>query len=265
MASTETAAAQVPLFGREDEPAFDASLTGLIRMPLDGTAWVDHLPGWVVAGHQTLFDALEAGVPWRSEERRMYDRTVPTPRLFAFHDDGTPAPHPAVDAMGQALSAHYGVPLDHRSYALYRNGRDSVAFHRDRELRDRPWSLVAIVTLGGPRTFRLRPVDPARRRGQETTRGFRVGWGDLLVMGGTCQRDWEHGVPKTAAAPPRMAVMFRHDLAAIDLTAARRGRSPAPGTPPAPQASPQLSRRRRPSRRVSPPGSDAPSLPFPAR
>lgn len=202
---------QLGLFGREDAPRLDASFRSLRRIWLDGSAWVDRAPGWLHAGHETLFRALARAVPWRRESRRMYDRTVEVPRLFAFTPDGAPAPHPAVDAMARALSDRYGVDFVHRSFALYRDGRDSVAFHRDRELRDRPWSLVAIVTLGGPRTFRLRPLDPARR-GPAASVGFRVGWGDLVVMGGDCQRRWEHGVPKVARASPRMAVMFRHAL-----------------------------------------------------
>jgi len=43
---------------------------------------------------------------------------------------------------------------------------------------------------------------------------FHLGGGDLLVMGGTCQRTWRHGIPKVAQAGPRIALMFRPSWAA---------------------------------------------------
>ena len=66
---------------------------------------------------------------------------------------------------------------------------------------------MAIVSLGAPRRFLLRPA------GGGTSRAFDLGWGDLLVMGGTCQRTWEHAVPKMASAKPRMSVQFRPEVA----------------------------------------------------
>ena len=67
--------------------------------------------------------------------------------------------------------------------------------------------MVAIVSVGGPRAFLLRP------RGGGLVLRHDLGHGDLIVMGGSCQRTWEHAVPKTArAAPstgPRISIQFR--------------------------------------------------------
>jgi alkylated DNA repair dioxygenase AlkB len=133
----------------------------------------------------------------------MYERMVDVPRLIArVPDDGQG--HPLVGAMAGALSRRYGVDFDSIMVALYRGGADSVAWHRDREVRELDESYVCVVSLGGLRRFMLRPFGG----GPSTT--LSVGWGDLVVMGGTCQRTFEHCVPKQKRADPRIALMFRH-------------------------------------------------------
>jgi alkylated DNA repair dioxygenase AlkB len=192
---------QLALFDRGDEPGFDAGFAGMRRLELAEGAWVEHLPGWV-SGHEALFDHLEETTRWRSERRVMYQRRVDVPRLVAgLPGDG--AGHPVLEAMRFALSERYREPLVKVSLALYRDGRDSVAFHGDTTARDLPEALVATVSLGAPRGLQLRPA-----AGGESI-VFRLGQGDLLVMGGSCQRTWRHGIPKVAEAGPRIAVMFR--------------------------------------------------------
>lgn len=192
---------QVSLFGG-GEPRIDGSFRSARRLALDATAWVDHVPGWV-EGYDTLFAELERAMRWRSEERPMYDRIVPVPRLLAsVPRDGSG--HVLLDAMRAAIRARYGVEVGGASLALYRDGRDSVAWHRDRPYKDLPESLVAVVSLGGGiRKFMLRPF------GGGPSHAIRVGLGDLVVMGGTCQGGWEHSVPKTKTAEPRIAIMLR--------------------------------------------------------
>ena len=95
--------------------------------------------------------------------------------------------------------------LHNVSAGWYRDGNDSVAFHGDRVARERPRALVATISLGHSRRFLIRP----KLGGQ--SRSFSLGHGDLVVMGGSCQRTWEHGVPKVSSAGPRIALMFRHD------------------------------------------------------
>ena len=185
------------------EPTVDSVFSRCERTWLDDTAWVDYVPGWV-DGSTGLFDELRAATRWHARQREMYERVVDVPRLTArYPDDGEP---PAiVPVMSAALSRRYGFALDRISAALYRDGSDSVAWHRDRRVRELDEAVVAIVSLGGPRTFMVRPL------GGGPSRSFSFGWGDLLVMGGTSNRTWEHGVPKCAHAEPRIALMFRHD------------------------------------------------------
>jgi alkylated DNA repair dioxygenase AlkB len=190
---------QPSLFG-ESEPIPDAGFAGLERLDLDPASWLDYAPGWL-AGDARLYDFLADTVKWEQPEVRMYDKMVKTPRLVGHVD---PVSHPVLGEMVELLSGHYGITMDRVSVGWYRTGADSVAWHGDRIARELPHSIVATVSLGGPRRFLIRP-----KGGGEST-GFDLGRGDLVVMGGACQRLWEHTVPKVAAAPPRIALMFRH-------------------------------------------------------
>ncbi|WP_406195559.1 alpha-ketoglutarate-dependent dioxygenase AlkB [Kitasatospora sp. NBC_01560] len=184
-------------------------LGGLRRQLLGAGAWVDVLPGWVT-GADLLFDRLAAEVPWRAEQREMYERVVAVPRLLASYGAGDEPPHPLLGTARTALSAHYaaelGEPFRTLGLCYYRDGRDSVAWHGDRIGRGaREDTMVAILSVGEPRALLLRP----RGGGGPVVRHL-VGHGDLLVMGGSCQRTWEHAVPKTARpAGPRISVQFR--------------------------------------------------------
>ena len=194
-------AAQLPLLGA-GTPLIDPGFRGIRRVPLDKEAWVEHLPGWL-CGHQALFDRLEADTAWVAGERSIYDDVVSVPRLTAFVD--VPGARPQVlRGAAAALCRRYDASFDTIGLSLYRDGRDSVAFHRDKVLCDRPTATVAILSLGEPRRFLLRPLGGGR------SRAFHLGWGDLLVMGGACQRTWEHGIPKAAQAQARMSLVFRH-------------------------------------------------------
>ena len=192
-------ARQLSLLGVEP-PRFDARFSALRRVELHSGAWIEYQPSWV-SGHEPLYDALNDTSDWQAASRTMYERVVDVPRLLAHYEPGTGPP--IVASMAEALSRRYGVHLPRISMALYRDGRDSVAWHRDKVLRDREYALMAIVSLGEPRRFMLRPV------GGGASQSFHLGWGDLLVMGGTTQRTWEHCVPKVKHAGPRMSLMFR--------------------------------------------------------
>jgi len=183
------------------------------RVPLSGGAWIDVQRSWL-GGSAGLFAQLAETVPWRAERRRMYDRTVDVPRLLRFYGEGEPLPDPALGACRAALSAHYaaelGEPFVTAGLCFYRDGRDSVAWHGDRIGRGSTQdTLVAIVSLGVPRPLLLRPAGSAGRDSSATLR-YSLGHGDLLVMGGSCQRTWEHAVPKSARPTgPRISIQFR--------------------------------------------------------
>ena len=178
------------------------------RTALARGAWVDLRPGWI-AGADALFERLAAAVPWRAEKRYMYDRVVEVPRLLCFYPEEEPLPDPVLEDARRRLSVHYGPelgePFRTAGLCLYRDGRDSVAWHGDTTGRGSTQdTMVAIVSLGAPRSLLLRP------RGGGRALRHDLGHGDLLVMGGSCQRTWEHAVPKTARATgPRISVQFR--------------------------------------------------------
>jgi len=221
-----------------DEPPAVGPLNGVVRHELARGAWVDLLPGWLSGGE--LLERLLEDVPWHAERRPMYDRVVDVPRLLCHYAEGEPLPHPALEAVRDALNARYepelGEPLVSAGLCLYRDGADSVAWHGDTIGRGRTTdTVVAIVSLGSPREFLLRPrgggavaraiagAELPGPRVQERTTDARprpvtasgtirhtLHHGDLVVMGGSCQRTWEHAVPKTArSVGPRVSIQFR--------------------------------------------------------
>ncbi|WOX16770.1 alpha-ketoglutarate-dependent dioxygenase AlkB [Streptomyces sp. N50] len=198
---------QGSLFDQTDQLRL-GPLHGIRRTALGLGAWIDVLPGWL-SGADALFEELAAEVPWRAERRQMYDQVVAVPRLLAYYGTDDTLPHPVLAEARDALSAYYarelGEPFATSGLCYYRDGRDSVAWHGDRIGRGaREDTMVAILSVGAPRDLLLRPV-----RGGESVRRP-LGHGDLIVMGGSCQRTWEHCVPKTTrAAGPRISVQFR--------------------------------------------------------
>ena len=198
---------QGSLFDQTDQLRL-GPLHGIGRTALGLGAWIDVLPGWLT-GADALFEELAAEVPWRAERRQMYDQVVAVPRLLAYYGADDSLPHPVLTEARDALSAYYarelGEPFATSGLCYYRDGRDSVAWHGDRIGRGaREDTMVAILSVGTPRDLLLRPV-----RGGESVRRP-LGHGDLIVMGGSCQRTWEHCVPKTTrSAGPRISVQFR--------------------------------------------------------
>jgi alkylated DNA repair dioxygenase AlkB len=180
----------------------------LERTDLGQGAWVDLRRDWI-AGAETLFTRLCEVVAWQAERRRMYDRTVEVPRLTCFYSEEDALPDAVLGVAKRALDDHYrrelGEAFSTVGLCLYRDGHDSVAWHGDTIGRGATEdTMVAIASLGAPRRLLLRP------RGGGKSRRYDLGRGDLLVMGGSCQRTWEHSVPKTAVAVgPRISVQFR--------------------------------------------------------
>lgn len=180
------------------------------RTKLDGGAWIDVRLGWLT-GADELFSRLARDVPWHAERRQMYDREVDVPRLLSFYDEDDQLPDPILTQARSALSTHYarelGEPFRTAGLCFYRDGRDSVAWHGDTIGRGSTEdTMVAIISVGAPRALLL------RRRGGGAGRAIRhvLGHGDLVVMGGSCQRTWEHAIPKTAKpVGPRISIQFR--------------------------------------------------------
>ena len=178
------------------------------RTVLTRGAWVDVCTGWIT-GSDELFLRLQREVPWRAERREMWDSVVDVPRLLCAYGRDDVLPDELLREAREQLSDHYAEELGERfetaGLCYYRDGNDSVAWHGDRIGRGRTAdTMVAIVSLGSPRKLLLRP------KGGSVEQTHWLGHGDLLVMGGSCQRTWEHAVPKTSRpVGPRISVQFR--------------------------------------------------------
>ena len=186
------------------------------RRHLGNGAWIDFRSGWLDDA-DSLFEELRNDIPWRAERRQMYDRVLDVPRLVSFVDFGNlvdePAPHPRLKQIRRRLNDAYAGELGEQfttaGLCLYRDNNDSVAWHGDTVGRSSAEdTMVAIVSLGAARVFALRP------RGGGKSLRLQHRHGDLLVMGGSCQRTWEHAIPKTSKPTgPRISIQFRpHDV-----------------------------------------------------
>ena len=199
----ETAPWQGSLLAAAEVATFDPTCPGLVRHDLAHDAWLDHLPGWL-EGADGLFDEVVDAMPWHQGTELIRGEEVLRPRLTASVPTGELAgPLAVLRAVGACLSESYAVEFERVGVNLYRDGRDSVAWHGDRIARDRQTATIAIVSLGQARPFRAKPAEGG------ASRRFELGHGDLLVMGGTFQRTWKHAVPKVARAGPRISVTYR--------------------------------------------------------
>ena len=204
-----TLAHQPSMWDVAEEAALTPLAGHLVRHELSRGAWVDHLPGWVT-GSDDVLEVLLGDIGWREDRRQMYEREVAVPRLLRWYGGGERLPHPLLADAREALNRYYGPEPQERfvtaGMCLYRDGRDSVAWHGDRIGRGRTAdTMVAIVSFGSPRPLLLRPAG-----GGAPSLRFPLGHGDLVIMGGSCQRTWEHCIPKTAKpVGPRVSVQFR--------------------------------------------------------
>jgi alkylated DNA repair dioxygenase AlkB len=200
-------AAQLRLFGGSGEPTVDASFAAARRLALDERSWVEHVPGWL-SNDEALFESLLGLAGWQQRDRWMYDRAVREPRLTAQFPVLAQAPIPLLHTIAAVLSQRYGVVYDGLWINLYRDHHDSTAWHGDRSCLPDECS-VPVLSLGETRRFLLRP------RGGGRGTSLTVVGGDLVVMGGRCQRDWLHSVPKqTQPAGARISVNFQSSFQA---------------------------------------------------
>jgi alkylated DNA repair dioxygenase AlkB len=182
------------------------------RVDLGEGSWVDVCRGWIT-GADELFEALRSDVPWQTSRLFRYDHWVEERRLGAMWRPGTPLPNPALAGIHKALQRQSHVPFPGFGLIQYRDGRDGQAFHRDTDMRWLDETLVAILTLGARRPWLLRPR--SRKFDASETRGamydLAPGPGDLIVMGGRCQAEWEHSVAYQPTRPlrPRISLQWR--------------------------------------------------------
>jgi alkylated DNA repair dioxygenase AlkB len=193
------------------------------RVALAKGAWVDVVRGLMPLAQQ-VHDELAATVTWEQGRVFRYERWIDEPRLGAFQKGA--ARHPALVEAQQWIMRRYRVTFDGVALAHYRNERDSVAWHRDRELRWLEDTVIGVLSMGAQRPWLMRPL--TGRRADEDDDGADVidlspASGDLLVMGGRCQAAYLHSVPKlTERVRSRISAQWRY-------TSRRGRRDPNPG------------------------------------
>jgi alkylated DNA repair dioxygenase AlkB len=182
------------------------------RRQLDRDSWVDVTRGWLRDADQ-LYELLVASVAWRQGRVFRYERYLDEPRLGCWFSRDTPYPHEALTAAHRAIQHQYRVTFGGVGLAYYRDGRDSVAPHRDTDLRYCENTVIAVLSLGARRPWLLQPRHggPRLREDRVDRIDLRPGGGDLLVMGGRCQIDWLHAVPKVPTVAPagRISAQWR--------------------------------------------------------
>jgi alkylated DNA repair dioxygenase AlkB len=182
------------------------------RLDLGAGAWVDVIKGWMVEPGG-LFDHLLREVDWQTSRLFRYDHLVEERRLGASWRSGTPLPHPVLADATRLLQHRYRVQFDGFGMMQYRDGRDGQAFHRDTDMRWLDDTVIAILTLGAKRPWLLRPR--SSRHDDSPAKGashdLAPGSGDLIVMGGRTQADWEHSVPYLGDqnVTPRISIQWR--------------------------------------------------------
>lgn len=183
------------------------------RLDLGNDSWVDVTRSWL-KDPESLYAGLLEQVPWRASRLFRYDHWVEERRLGSFWQRGNPLPHPDLAPVHKAVEKAYGVAFAGFGLIQYRDGTDGQAFHRDTDMRWLDDTLIAILTLGARRPWLLRP---RRNRhdhspGRGATHDLQPASGDLLVMGGRCQADWEHSVPYIPgeAVGVRISLQWRH-------------------------------------------------------
>jgi alkylated DNA repair dioxygenase AlkB len=199
---------QEDLFSSAGSLAIDPTFATARRTALDAGSWVELVPGWM-SGAGSLFDRLRTAVPWSQHYRTIFEQRFLEPRLTAEYRSLHGVPHDMLVAAAAALSDHYGVAYDSLWLNLYRDGSDSTGWHRDRFSCRRPECIVPVLTLGATRRFQLKP------RAGGSSLCFSPNSGDLIVMGGRCQMDWVHTVPKLPdVLEPRISVNFQSSVQA---------------------------------------------------
>jgi alkylated DNA repair dioxygenase AlkB len=169
------------------------------RVQLDETSWVDVARGWL-DGADELYDALLNGVAWQPSKVFRYEKYVDERRLGSFWSRGRPLPHPSLAEIHKTLQRQYDATFNGFGMIQYRDAGDGQAFHRDTDMRWLDDTIIAILTLGAKRPWLLRPRAvrnslAAMDGNRGATHDLAPGNGDLIVMGGACQANWEHSVP----------------------------------------------------------------------
>jgi len=171
---------------------------------------VSYVPEFLDPGlADALVAELNADTRWRADSRVMYGKRVLVPRETAGRGAGMAQPWTPTLATVRALIERYtGSTYDYVFLNRYRDGRDAVAWHGDRDGEQDARLIVASLSLGASRAFQLRPKKDSGLRQDPVT--VEVAHGDLIVMRGDTQLYWEHRVPRDPRITgERLNVTFR--------------------------------------------------------
>jgi alkylated DNA repair dioxygenase AlkB len=205
-----------------------------VRITLARGAWLDHEPAWLSQDDADMaLTALRGELAWEQREIVLFGRRILQPRLIAWagevgyrYSGQTLEPRaftPAARRLLERVRAEAGAPFNHVLVNRYRTGEDSMGLHADDEPELGPDPRVATVSLGAGRRFIVKP----RRKEDGPRQDLELGHGALLVMGGTCQRHYVHGVPRQAGVMgERISLTFRRLLRAPDAESDPRGLTP---------------------------------------
>ncbi|GAM20241.1 hypothetical protein SAMD00019534_034160, partial [Acytostelium subglobosum LB1] len=148
-------------------------------------------------------------------EMKMYDRVVPLPRLMAWmsHEDAVSMYSeeksqtvwtPPMLILKNALETMLNVEFEYVLINYYRDGKDHISFHSDKEARHEMTRVIASLSLGATRRFILKHIE------SKETMEYSLHAGDLIVMAGETQNHWMHMVPKEPRViTPRINLTFR--------------------------------------------------------
>lgn len=172
------------------------------RIELDATSWVDVVRQFA-HDSQATFERLVREVDWQQQVMIRGGRKVPDPRLDGMLPKEEADADPTFRFTRLVLDARYRCRLMGPAFVYYRDGRDSMGLHRDDELRWLDKTVIAGLAFGATRPFVLQCVRTKKRVELD------VASGDLYVMGGRCQADWLHGVPKLDECGPKISAVWR--------------------------------------------------------
>ncbi|RYG05857.1 MAG: alpha-ketoglutarate-dependent dioxygenase AlkB [Chitinophagaceae bacterium] len=164
-----------------------------------------------------LMGSLLGNIPWKQEPIRIFGREVMQPRLTCWMADkgvdysysgstmiGNGWIEPA-DSILELVSAVAGTRFNGALFNLYRDGQDSMGWHRDNEKELGPNPVIASVTFGQERIFRFRDYKTKKEKFEVL-----LTHGSLLIMRGETQHYWEHSIPKSKAInEKRINITFR--------------------------------------------------------
>ena len=160
------------------------------------------------------YNALLNQTDWREYEMPMYDKVVTAPRMISWYQDKqntaadltTPELTQDLKAIRNRIEKELNLIFNAVLLNLYRNGNDGVAWHSDKTNKSGPDPIIASITFGETRMFRLRH----KTRKDIPQVEIPLHHGSFLLMAGTTNSFWEHQVPKTSRnVLPRINLTFR--------------------------------------------------------